>query len=188
MLVLMGWSFWYVLSVVGQGDLLAIGALGALACQRFGAAQVEKALRPLLLISVPAVVCCVINAIYPVLPFALLLSVGYPIGVLSFLWLVVRAERDGPTASSWGGSVLPAIGRISYGIYVWHLVLLSMAQHLQSYGLSALTARTACLVATFLFATLSYHLFERPLRSLGRKITAGPIASDLLPRRPVHVE
>lgn len=167
-----GSNFLYSLNVLGAGDVLAIGALGAIACRKFGPVRVERVLRPLLLVSVPAVICAILNPVYPILPPAIFLSAGLTFGGFAFLWLVVLAERDGPEGSSWGGLILPAIGRISYGIYVWHFVLLWLDPMLQAYGWPTLLVRCTCLVATFAASWLTYHLLESPLRSLGRKIAS----------------
>jgi peptidoglycan/LPS O-acetylase OafA/YrhL len=157
-------------NLVSHSDLLAIGALGAFACRRFGATRVEAVLRPLLLVGVPAVVLLAIKWVYPVLPVPLMSGPATTVCGLAYLWLVVRAVRDGPGASSWGGRLLPAIGRISYGIYIWHYVLLAMASPLERSGWSPFGARMLCLAATFAAAALSYRLLEQPLRSLGREI------------------
>lgn len=170
-LFLVGTDFIYSLNILGTGDTLAIGALGAIACRKFGADRVERILRALLLVSAPAVICSILNPVYPILPTALFLSAGLTVGGLAFLWLIVLAEKDGADGSSWGGRILPAIGRISYGIYVWHFVMLWLDPMLQAYGWPTLLVRCACLVATFTASWLSYCLVEAPLRSLGRKLS-----------------
>ena len=160
----------YSLNILGAGDVLAIGALGAIACRKFGAGRVERVLRPLLLVSAPAVICSILNPVYPILPPALFLSAGLTVGGFAFLWLVVQAERDGAEGSSWGGRILPAIGRISYGIYVWHFVLLWLAPKIEAYGWSPFLVRCVCLAGTFCASGLSFQLFESPMRSFGRKV------------------
>jgi hypothetical protein len=74
---------------------------------------------------------------------------------------------------------LPAVGRVSYGLYLWHwplyVVISPERTHLE--GAWLLAARVA---ATFVAANLSYHLLELPVRrgvlrrrGLARPVTAG---------------
>ena len=77
---------------------------------------------------------------------------------------------------------LPAVaylGRLSYGIYLWHWPLQVWTQRYGWWDLSAVgtPARVAILVAlTMTLAALSYHLIEKPLRY-------GRLAAFLVPRR-----
>jgi peptidoglycan/LPS O-acetylase OafA/YrhL/lysophospholipase L1-like esterase len=78
---------------------------------------------------------------------------------------------------------LPQVGRISYGLYLWHwpiyVVLSPERTHL--HGTALLALRFA---ATFVAANLSYHLLELPVRrgalrrtGLARPVTAGAFAA-----------
>ena len=78
---------------------------------------------------------------------------------------------------------LPQIGRISYGLYLWHWPLYVVLSPERTYlhGTALLAARFA---ATFIAANLSYHLLELPVRRgvlrprrLARPVTAGAFAA-----------
>lgn len=70
------------------------------------------------------------------------------------------------------------LGKISYGIYLWHLpVLLLLARHTE---LAPLTAMGVALVATIALASASWHGIERPLlRRSGGKKTAASLRPEL---------
>jgi peptidoglycan/LPS O-acetylase OafA/YrhL len=71
---------------------------------------------------------------------------------------------------------LPAIGRISYGLYLWHwpLYVAISPERTHLHGAWLLAARVA---ATFVAANLSYHLVELPVRRgvLRRRRLAQPV-------------
>jgi peptidoglycan/LPS O-acetylase OafA/YrhL len=78
---------------------------------------------------------------------------------------------------------LPQIGRISYGLYLWHwpLYVVLSPERTHLHGTALLAARFA---ATFIAANLSYHLLELPVRRgvlrrrrLARPVTAGAFAA-----------
>lgn len=61
------------------------------------------------------------------------------------------------------------VGRISYGLYLWHYLVFKAANHLQlGWALKLCVAVTA----TFAVTCLSYYLIERPALSLKRKFQA----------------
>jgi peptidoglycan/LPS O-acetylase OafA/YrhL len=70
-------------------------------------------------------------------------------------------------------SPLPALGRISYGVYLWHWPLLAWlnSERTGLHGPSLLLLR--CL-ATVAVATLSYLMIERPIRADGWQLLRRP--------------
>jgi peptidoglycan/LPS O-acetylase OafA/YrhL len=157
--------------------LAALPALGVGALLAFirDAGQLEKCerlLRWLLPITIPATAFLSANVaawaagLHPALYW-----IPAPLGqVLVMAWLIARAVIDGPSASSWGGRFLPALGAISYGVYVYHHPLRSF---IDSYDPSwtLVAPRLLGVAATICIAGLSYRLFERPLRQFGRGLT-----------------
>lgn len=93
---------------------------------------------------------------------------GYTLVALASAALIAGAVDEEPNVVRrvLSAGPLPAIGRISYGLYLWHwplyLTLTPGRTHLE--GLSLLALRMA---ATFGAATLSYRLIERPIRQGG---------------------
>ena len=77
------------------------------------------------------------------------------------LVVVVVPETPMARALSWG--VLGYVGRISYGLYLYHYPLFLMIDGERS-GLSGAGLLAARLGATFAVAVLSYHLVEMPIR------------------------
>lgn len=67
--------------------------------------------------------------------------------------------------SNWG---MVSIGKISYCLYLWHWPLLSFAR-IFSNGEPSWQIRTGLLAASFLLASLTYWLIEKPVRKLPRR-------------------
>jgi peptidoglycan/LPS O-acetylase OafA/YrhL len=123
-----------------------------------------------MIVTVPAFLVC---SCAPLLdPKTLRLAYGIPISLCSvfFAWLLVRAVRDGPASSSWGGLVLPKIGAMSYGIYLIHYTMLAAVYPLEA-GSPSIALRCAALAATLVMAWLSFRFFEGPMMKLGRRMT-----------------
>jgi peptidoglycan/LPS O-acetylase OafA/YrhL len=86
------------------------------------------------------------------------------------IFAVVR--RPGSVlARTLAGKPLVALGRISYGVYLWHWPIFTFL-NADDTGLSRWPLLAARLVATLAAATLSYHLVEQPIRHgvLGRRL------------------
>jgi peptidoglycan/LPS O-acetylase OafA/YrhL len=77
--------------------------------------------------------------------------------------LVVVVVPDTPMARALSWGVLGYIGRISYGLYLYHFPLFLMIDGAHS-GLSGASLLAVRLGATFVVAVLSYHLVEMPIR------------------------
>lgn len=65
--------------------------------------------------------------------------------------------------------VLIFLGRISYGLYVFHLAMLTLVWFV--FGKFTLTSAAAGLVLTILAAALSYYLLEQPFLRLKKRFT-----------------
>lgn len=76
--------------------------------------------------------------------------------------------------------VLVWIGKVSYGLYLWHFPIYFLADRLPYPGASAAGA-VLRLAATFAVAAVSFHAFEKPLLDYGRRRFAaarpGPAAA-----------
>jgi peptidoglycan/LPS O-acetylase OafA/YrhL len=83
---------------------------------------------------------------------------------------VVLSPRS-PLARLLGVAPLVWLGRISYGVYLWHWPLFTFVTS-DATGLSRWPLLTVRLVATLAIAIVSYHLIERPIRhgALGRHL------------------
>jgi peptidoglycan/LPS O-acetylase OafA/YrhL len=94
------------------------------------------------------------------------LAVALAVAVVMFA--VVTAQA-GSLARALGNPVFVYIGKISYGVYLWHfpLFMLLNAERMHLYGLPLLAVR---LGATMVVATASYYLVEQPIRR-GRMAT-----------------
>ena len=70
---------------------------------------------------------------------------------------------------------LQYLGTISYGIYLWHWIVLLKLQNLD---LTPWEVLAGTLAVTFVLSALSWHLFESPMVSMGRKLLsrADPLA------------
>ncbi len=93
----------------------------------------------------------------------------------------VQPEGDGRVRELLSLAPLPAVGRISYGLYLWHwpvdVAVSADRTHLDGFALLAVR-----LLLTFALAVGSYHLLEQPIRQgalrrrgLARPTTAGAV-------------
>ncbi len=156
-------STWANLDTLGAGALLAI-------LRHRGSPLVDPHGRPVLgLAIVGAVVLVLVN-----------LRPGEPRNVIEttalaaiFVWLIVRAAAGftGPlgVALRWRPAVF--VGKISYGIYIYHLFvpqLLAFFLFNRMEGASPFRWSTtaAAVVATLLLSSLSWFLLEKPINSL----------------------
>jgi len=89
------------------------------------------------------------------------LLVALAVGVL--LFAVVTAQA-GSLSRALGNPAFVYLGRISYGVYLWHFPLFALidAERLHLYGLPLLGVRIA---VTLVVATASYYLVELPIRT-----------------------
>ncbi len=82
--------------------------------------------------------------------------------------LVIAPSTRNPGMKLLSNRVMVSIGKISYCLYLWHWPLLSFAR---IFGNAEPTwpVRTGLLAASFLLATLTYWLIEKPVRKLPRR-------------------
>lgn len=121
-------------------------------------------------------------AVYPVLAVAFSALLLYTVSEGSlFGWLMSRRPLMHPNASQtrgirpreWLG--FPWLGKISYGLYVWHLLCLNLTTAwllrpfgvARWYGLKFVTV----LIVTILVSALSYYLYEQWFLRLKRRYT-----------------
>jgi peptidoglycan/LPS O-acetylase OafA/YrhL len=157
-------------ATIGSADALCIGALLALAYRRLSAATIEWTLRVTLPIGI-ASLALFSNDVVQLVHGSLLHAI-HPAGAcLFFAWLIARAVRDGPTASTWGGRWLPTLGVTSYGIYVYHHPMRAIADILDP-DWTSWSLRIACVVATIAAAQASWRFLERPALRLGHSLAA----------------
>jgi peptidoglycan/LPS O-acetylase OafA/YrhL len=106
-----------------------------------------------------------------------------------FCALVLGAYRGAFKPLQW--LPLPALGRISYGVYLYHLPLLAVAIRLGVPDRGPITL-IVCSVATTAIAWLSYGLIERPIReAVGRWLNRAPppvISLAVAKSPPVAIE
>jgi len=57
------------------------------------------------------------------------------------------------------------LGNISYGVYLWHLLILTVAKEA---GVSGIALTLLVAIATIITASITYYLFEEPIRNYGR--------------------
>jgi peptidoglycan/LPS O-acetylase OafA/YrhL len=90
------------------------------------------------------------------------------VAVAVLLFAVVTAQA-GSLARALANPLFVYLGKISYGLYLWHfpLFLLLDAERMHLYGLPLLAVRIG---ATVVVATASYYLVELPIRQ-GRMVT-----------------
>ncbi len=88
------------------------------------------------------------------------LAVAVAVAVVIF---AVVTAQGGSLAKALGNRVFVYVGKISYGIYLWHFPLFTFvdAERMHLYGLPLLAVRVG---ATMVIATASFYLVEQPIR------------------------
>jgi peptidoglycan/LPS O-acetylase OafA/YrhL len=95
---------------------------------------------------------------------------GFSVAALSAVALVaaLTTSPEGPIARALAARPLVAIGRISYGLYLWHWpIFLILAPQLT--GFSAGATLVVRFTATFAAAVLSWVMLERPVLAWKRR-------------------
>jgi hypothetical protein len=97
---------------------------------------------------------------------------GFLIAALaaSAVLLSVSCAQSSPVAKVLSFPVLTFVGRISYGMYLWHFPLFTYLNGART-GLTSWPLFAVRLAATLLIATASFYLVERPIRT-GRLSTS----------------
>ncbi len=158
----------YLVSPLANFDLLAMGGLLSFWLRKAGSGQVEARLRCLLPLSASAAMAfCFLSGV----PMGPLRAVGVAIlptvAALFLAWMLARAVHARTAPPVWGERPLIGLGRISYGLYVYHLPLLYFVVQWEG-GTPSVMARLAGLVATVMAAALSWHVLEAPILRRGR--------------------
>ena len=175
-----GWTFWHstatglqsyiatptALDSLGMGSLIAILANNAEGLEKLRRwLRMPLALTGLLLAFVLPIVS----------PTAWGLIFGDTAAALFFGWLILSASRGFRGVPGWILSSAPLvfIGRISYGIYVYHpLVNTTLESLAPRFGFalpkSVAASGTLYIALTMIVATISWYALERPINELKR--------------------
>jgi peptidoglycan/LPS O-acetylase OafA/YrhL len=78
-------------------------------------------------------------------------------------------------------AVLVWIGKISYGLYLWHFPIFEASRQLFEGRTSVIFYQVFGLVATFIAAAASFYLLEQPFLKLRRRFRTSRPESDLFP-------
>jgi len=86
----------------------------------------------------------------------------FALGVATVIFCAITAQTAS-LSRALGNPVFRYVGKISYGIYLWHFPLFALlsASRMHLYGLPLLTVRIA---VTLVVATASFYLVEEPIR------------------------
>jgi peptidoglycan/LPS O-acetylase OafA/YrhL len=99
----------------------------------------------------------------------------FAIASASLIWAL--ATRRSVLSAFLATAPIAYLGRISYGIYIWHWPLIVWAgsgEWLDMSGSSAAVRVSALTAATVALASLSYHLVEKPIRYGGPSVHLNP--------------
>ena len=106
--------------------------------------------------------------------------IGWPlISVLTCTVIYACLRAALPVTAPLGTRFMTAVGKRSYGLYLWHFPIFVIVD--TRWGLGSWTARLGALAATAVVVTLSYRFIERPF--LERKDAPRP-ALEAAPLRP----
>jgi peptidoglycan/LPS O-acetylase OafA/YrhL len=102
-----------------------------------------------------------------------MVTLGFAINAILFASLIALCLQPGAVATFFSMRWLRWLGKISYGIYVYHLLLKSLFEWVVSRAFPALGHNASLLalagvaaVGTLLIASLSFYGFEAPIMRL----------------------
>ncbi|WP_051236862.1 acyltransferase family protein [Ottowia thiooxydans] len=93
--------------------------------------------------------------------------------VILTAWVIVAAKHNPALVRLLNFSVVRRIGLISYSLYLWHWIFIVLARW--TFGVNEATIGWI-LLATFIFAEISYRFVENPVR---RRVLKNPICMGL---------
>jgi len=109
--------------------------------------------------------------------YALLIYPAATLASVIIIWAAISPNSDFSKYAP-----LIYLGKISYGLYIFHLAGLQIARALLGFTLknnfSAVSVALLGFVLTLVFAVVSYHLLEKPFLKLKKRFT-------YVPSRPV---
>ncbi len=163
-----------------RGVPIVWGAVIAIVLQRRPTRPAWDRARPGVLVLASAALL-VLLALPSRLPEALVTG---PCGLAGLLAVVVvLATVAGPDGRGgwWGARPLVWLGRRSYGLYLYHFPLLSLAMHQLTAG-PALARRVLAIGVTLVVTAASYRVVEQPLlrlkdRRFGERLESAPVAA-----------
>jgi peptidoglycan/LPS O-acetylase OafA/YrhL len=85
---------------------------------------------------------------------------GFGLRGLMAAWVIIALRKGCQLASPLECQPMVYIGQISYGLYLWHYFFISV---LGAYGLQSWSRNVPAVAATFLVASISYHVVEQPI-------------------------
>jgi peptidoglycan/LPS O-acetylase OafA/YrhL len=126
-------------------------------------------------IALGVAIAIVVGAALLKIPFGYSGFVSLPIGLLA-LWLVSKTAEGipGPIGRLLSFPPIIYIGRISYGIYVYHFfvpIVLQPLFHRFEIKDGGVLFVVICFLATIAVSSLSWFLLENPINSLKNKFT-----------------
>ncbi|MEY2570999.1 MAG: hypothetical protein QOE63_1349, partial [Acidimicrobiaceae bacterium] len=163
-------DFAYYSTVTRAGELLAGGALALVLSRRRRGAIHARAGNPAALVGGLGLLGLAVLVATLDQSNRLLYLGGLPLVALLTLAVIVAARVPGPVRTVLSWQPLTGLGRISYGVYVYHwpLFLLLTTQRTGWRGLPLIGLR---LGATLAVALVSYVFVEQPIRN-ARRVTA----------------
>lgn len=150
-------------------DALGMGSLLALRRHRSPGVEDASALRVLAVLAGAALALCIAMPLQRIRRVAILVLSPTLVSVVSVALVAAAASRiEGRVGRVLELRPLRYLGTISYGIYVYHfLVLLAVEDLARRAGLlDRQTILAAAVLGTVAVASVSWHLFERPINRL----------------------
>jgi peptidoglycan/LPS O-acetylase OafA/YrhL len=149
-----------------------------LGCLLAWAARSERVRAVARILCVPALLALILIASVPVQLGAWL--DGWPVGAAAILAMPVVLALTTPSVAT---TLLSArwiqwIGKRSYGLYLWHFPLLSIAINNLPSTIPQSIALALGVVATFVISALSYRFVERPIQRWRPRTRAGVISVE----------
>lgn len=163
-------------STLTRLDPLAAGILLAVYMREKKITLLTSSFYRLTVILLSIIVLSVLSSFFSVesnVYYALLMYPAATLACVIIIWAAISPNSDFSKFAP-----LIYLGKISYGLYIFHLAGLQIARYLLGFTLknnySAVSSAILGFVLTLIFAVVSYHLLEKPFLKLKKRFTYVP--------------
>jgi peptidoglycan/LPS O-acetylase OafA/YrhL len=155
-----------------RADALLLGVAAAVFQQYSASDRKDRLLDALAKFAIPLSAIFLAAAVFSISSSRWMILAGYSLVTLyaAIIILLICNDKVPMLSRCLEWRPLRYVGRISYGLYLWHFVVLNIMWH--QLGADSLVLATLGLALTFACAALSYHLLERPALRMKARFSA----------------
>lgn len=170
---------WYKFLNISRVDIMMLGALGAVIVYN-NMAIVNIIYRA----EIQIIAWFILISSYFYGPIHVVSFIDYQLNAIVYIVIIINVATNERTLLTIDNAIFNFLGKISYGIYIYHMLVIFSLAHLQrSYGISFayFTYVTITVSLTLLIAWISYNKFEKRFIKMKYKyslIKSSPVSHE----------